>query len=222
MYVRAGNIGDRAQRTACTVVVTCTRSSPQTNVFSAVSFARNVKPEHLSLSRGEFEQEVRSALETAERRGVGRHRPSITPSPSTADQRVEAVSLLDASGLKGSLVATAGAPTDAASGSREAAESAVAPSGTGNDLLAKSRTVLLRLRTAMTDEEAARQRPCQTTVTLQSPPALELPVVHGDSFAADVENGSAVALEAYKAKAAEVVALLQLLLVSLRAAPVRG
>ena len=198
----------------------CTSPSLQTNVFSAVSFARNVKPEHLSLSRGEFEQEVRSALEAAERRGVGRHRPSITPIPPSADQRVEAVPMLDASGPKGSLVVTGGAPTDAVSGSREAAESVVAPGGTGSDLLVKSRTVLLRLRAAMTEEEATRQR--QDAATLQRPPGLELPVVLGDSFAADVENGSAVALDAYKAKAAEVVALLQLLLVSPRAASARG
>lgn len=188
-----------------------------TNVFSAVSFARHVKPAHLSLSHGEFEQEVRAALEAAERLNIGRHRASLVPANAAILHAAAGASI--APRLEEER-------TGDGAGSESVATAAATPKQE-EDLLDASRTMLGRLRDTIDrcGPQAGRHRAAAAVL-----PAAPLPVPRpplpfrdtpagGDDFASCAERGAAEYLEAYKRAGEEVLSLLQLLLVDPGRAP---
>lgn len=166
-----------------------------TNVYSAVSFARNVKPEHLSLSAHDFEASVRSALDTAERRTAQRHRLSLASPPR--DQSCVPAEASDARAVT--------APSVEASEPEERGQES-----SDVDLLVASHAMLVRLRDVLGSscdfDEGAHDFSMPSTAV----PATIPPQPLADSLRV-IEFDAAAALKSYKQVGTEVIALLQLL-----------
>jgi hypothetical protein len=175
-----------------------------TNVCSAVAFARNIRPAHLSLSSSEFDSCVRAALGTAER-NVGRHRASLT----SAQGALSAQPLQDFSAqpLQDSILSNhepSGEGNDSAKLRQQTTDSCSI-----EEILERSRQALVLLRRNLA-AEAGHGHFAACGVTLQSHSIGGWQYLSSPPELVDVEDRANRLLELYHSAGSELVAMLSL------------